>query len=454
MLYFCSLSSSSSSSSEFFGSNSRRDRRMIWTQQEQLQEKEAKMTTKRERLAGELDDTDDESDPSNYSSAKSELGDGDEVENDEEVKEPLETTSQRKRRQISLEQYVQLQNGHNSGGSGGTRANGGDTTRKRVHTRTGDDESVNEGDARSTSLANAIEGSIASMLRTVIARSTTNRPISASLLRPAVKGRMKLNEAIEHLNFELAEVWGLKLQPIDSPKPNGPGKNSGYILVNAMSQAEKDILDQLWIDVDEVHENNHRNSNEEQFFLPKHQRDPLPSDNAELLKTGVTAMILSIIIIEQNHLSRPKLIKCLNKFGLSSNAGNKNSNLDGNILSLLEELERKEYITRAVAQTNDTINGNTNSQRRKKPPDDNTFEFYNLGSRALLEFTPMSFYNFIKEIYGSRFDSSTKDKVLITLQRAFNRTFEEDLGSHPSLTNEPDMPNMAKDERQSPDLPI
>lgn len=346
------------------------------------------------------------------------------------------SSSQRKRGKISLARYMKLQKGESDAETDGEikGENGGDLE--------GDEDGMDVSGVESAR-GNEFDdnGTISNMIRAIIGRSNTNKVVPRSSLRQCARGSIRFEAAFEALNEVLSKVWGLRLQALDKET----SKSKSYMLVSDLTATEKEILDQLWVNVDQVHENNQRQSNEEQFFMAKHERDKLPGENSEVIKTAITSMVLSTIIIEENHLSKTRLVKVLKNFGLSDNPIRRNSNIDGNITTILEDLERRDYIKNVFVNRNPS--NDTTKRGRNREGDE--LVFYSLGSRALLEFTPMVFFNFIKEVYGERFDTIVKDKVLITLQKAFNRSFEDQLNpTNDTSQNEPSQNNSDRD----PDL--
>ena len=75
-----------------------------------------------------------------------------------------------------------------------------------------------------------------------------------------------------------------------------------------------------------------------------------------------------------------------------------------NSQELLKELVNKDYILKNV------IKGRTELE--------NIFD-YSIGQRSLVEFSPQGVFDYIKVIYGNKFDSTIAERALVTIERAY-----------------------------------
>lgn len=263
-----------------------------------------------------------------------------------------------------------------------------------------------EGDNIQNSISN--DEFIESIIKTAISRNMGDKVIRRSHFNEGFKNnKMQFTTVLGTANFILDKYFGMKIESLNDSLNNG--NQVEYNLVNTMSKKEKEILDKLWINDQEVQINNHKEAMEQQYFLPIDKRDKLCTSNDSLVKTAVISMILSIIIIENNYVNKKKLITTLSSFGINPSL-DPNSNFGHTSNTLLSEMERSRYIARAF-----------NNPKTDSKEVSDSHVFYTLGKRAIVEFTPMSFFYFIEDIYGNDFDETIKEKILVTLELAFKR---------------------------------
>lgn len=254
------------------------------------------------------------------------------------------------------------------------------------------------------------------VVRLFLSRELNGRTTRPDVIRKHIKhnlGRKITTEKlIQQANIILTEVYGLKIEEVPTIKREDKkslksrkvtsDKNPSIVTSSLLSKSRA-ILGELW------NKNLAKNVKKidiggNKFFLPKYSITSVPGSHYELVKTGIMLVIISHIILNENHVSESALLKTLHKFGISSNLNVKNSNFNLNSQELLKELVNKDYILKNV------IKGRTELE--------NIFD-YSIGQRSLVEFSPQGVFDYIKVIYGNKFDSTIAERALVTIERAY-----------------------------------
>lgn len=339
-----------------------------------------------------------------------------EVEEDEEQQQPQ---SVRKRQKLSLNQMRRIGNQEDI---------------QPVMQVSVEDE--NEGDDRLYEPLGVFEETVLKAVRNIIMKSSTDKGIRKLNLTSITRGSV-LNDIINSANYSLRHTFGLHLEESSDVK----GK---YYLKSSLTLKEKDILNKLWPNTQSVQQKNGRNIDSEEYFISKFQHDQLPSDNYELVKTGILSIILAVIIIENNHISKYEITKILKNFGVASDLNKINSNTNTNLESLITEFERKEYIKK------ESIGNKTTNGVMANVQDDH-YIYYNIGDKALAEFTPESFYRLIKTVYGEEFNSIISKKAIHTIHATFKIPLEQLNFETGDVNTEPENPSPPSPQQPQPD---
>ncbi|KAK6454972.1 MAGE family-domain-containing protein [Scheffersomyces xylosifermentans] len=248
-----------------------------------------------------------------------------------------------------------------------------------------------------------------------------------------------LDSLITETKKTLENVYGLTLVEVpvvkkrDDKKPGRVQKasttNKGkqpYAIVNCLAPQSRKILGELWLNPSNF-EAQEPDVHSEKYFIPKYKKTDAPLSNYELVKTGIMLYIISLIILSENYLHEVDIIRNLKKMGISENLNEKNSAINMNLQELLSELIRKEYIVKETAK------GAVESEDQHN---------YTLGRRSLVEFPPENVVEYIKEIYGEKFDS---ERTVFSIERAYGvklpvEKANEDTGNDNSESNAPSIP--------------
>ncbi|KAK6463100.1 MAGE family-domain-containing protein [Scheffersomyces coipomensis] len=234
--------------------------------------------------------------------------------------------------------------------------------------------------------------------------------------------RYPLDAVIKETNIVLEDVYGLRLVEVPmirnekksnralSSKTSAKARQP-YAVINCLKLESQQVLGELWQSVEDFKVPNDRDSSSEKFFIPKKEKTNTPASNIELIKVGIMLYIVSFIILAENHLSESDLIKILKKRGLSESLNVKNSNLNLNIVELINDLTKREYLNKDVKK------GATES--------DNIVD-YSLGRRSLIEFTPQCVFEYFKVLYGPKFDDTIAERIFITVHRAYGVELSRD----------------------------
>ena len=233
------------------------------------------------------------------------------------------------------------------------------------------------------------------------------------------------DKVIQEVNRRLKLIYGLSLEELDAPKESTKKRSKQqFAIVSSLTSEDRLFLGELWSNsVDTVY--NDKTVSDTQYFLPSHKQSATPGTNTAMVKLGVMFLVISCIIVSENHISETELFETLKSFGISKNVNIRNSNYGMNLTELINEFVKSDYITKEI------IKGNTESE--------NTFTF-SLGKRSLLELSPQDVYNYIKIIWGKKFDQVEAGKTIITIERVYQvslkNEFEENITSSNNEENE------------------
>lgn len=221
--------------------------------------------------------------------------------------------------------------------------------------------------------------------------------------------RINYDALITRVKLTLKEVYGLTLvvvPPKRGDKKNKSSHSNGkqqLMLTNCLSPEGRIVLQEIWLTDSEAGIPNNRNSGDNQYFLPKYNKTSSLGSNTDMVKTGVTLLIMSLLIISENHMSEYELVNGLKRFGLSDHPNFKNSSFNASLPDLINELVKKEYLDKEVQKDSNNVENVD----------------YKLGRRSLVEFTPLSVFVYIKAVYGDDFDIDTEKKALTTIEKAY-----------------------------------
>mmetsp|Transcript_7795 Transcript_7795/g.9830 ORF Transcript_7795/g.9830 Transcript_7795/m.9830 type:complete len:328 (-) Transcript_7795:289-1272(-) len=250
--------------------------------------------------------------------------------------------------------------------------------------------------------------------------------------------RINYDELMSRVKQTLMEVYGLTLvfmSPKEGDKKNKSGQSSGrqpLVLTNCLSPEGRSVLQEIWLGDSDVAIPNNRNTGDNHYFLPKYNKTSSLGSNIDMVKTGVTLLIMTLLIISENHMSEHELVKGLKRFGLSDDPNTKNSSFNASLPELINELVKREYLEKEVQKDSNNV--------------DNVD--YKLGRRSLVEFTPLSVFAYIKTVYGDSFDIDTEKKALTTIQKAYGISLDvapaaipEEAATQDLTDNDPNLVN-------------
>lgn len=245
-----------------------------------------------------------------------------------------------------------------------------------------------------TELTNRANQIVTDAVRYVLAREASDNSIRRSHLGK-FSGRNKIytiDALIEAVNQQLQRVFGLQL--VETGALTGQ-----YIVNKKLSDAGDRILGELW--QQEVSQS----LEETVHLVAQDKKTQTPLTNPELIKTGVTALVMSLLVVSENNLQESELLNKLQSFGISGNLNDRNQALSMNYKELVAEMVRKQYLGKRVA----SVNARDNT---------NILETYTLGPRAMVEMPPDRMLALIKAIYGDKF-AEVEDRAVKTIARAY-----------------------------------
>lgn len=237
------------------------------------------------------------------------------------------------------------------------------------------------------------------IIRIVLSKDMKNQYFRREHVPAEVKVRsFGFAKLIEKVDLELQQVYGLRLVSVVTKK-----KKVQYMLTSDLDDKKRAILGELW---NNTLENNFNADlmSFTQYFLPQLKPSQLPGNNSELVKSGILFLILSLIIIAENYITEVELFDILQTFGISKNQNVRNSNYGLNLLELVNEFIKRDYLLLQIAK------GSVESENVAS---------YSLGTRATAELQPQDVYNYIKLVWGEKFDENEARKVLETIKRVY-----------------------------------
>lgn len=276
------------------------------------------------------------------------------------------------------------------------------------------------------------------VVRLALAKELNGKKLRTDHIAKAIKhnfGRKVTgNVLIKEAKKILQEVYGLSLEDVSSstdkqktkPESDQPAtkmrKTSGkgpYVMVSTLLVQSRNILGELW-NKDLRISFKKPDLTSKGFFLPLYEKTPAPGSHYDLVKTGIMLLIISMIILNENHIQETILLTKLKKFGISDNLNQKNSNINMNSKDLLNDLTDKEYLLRKK------LKGRTELE---------DIHDYSLGKRSLAEFTPQGVFEYIKIIYGDSYNSTIAEKTLVTIEKAYGVALNEAVDNNNNNNN-------------------
>lgn len=221
--------------------------------------------------------------------------------------------------------------------------------------------------------------------------------------------RVNYDGLMNNVKHTLEDVYGLTLVSVPLKEGDKKGRASQsktrqpLMLTNCLRPQARLVLQELWDKDSTDTVPNNRNTGDSQYFLPKYNKTPSMGANADMVKTGMTLLIMALLVVAENHMSEYELVTSLRQFGISDNVNAKNSNINANLQELLNELVKKDYLDKDVHQHSNNVDTTD----------------YKLGRRSLVEFTPLSVFACLKTVYGDHFDLDTEKKALATIEKAY-----------------------------------
>ncbi|EGW35459.1 uncharacterized protein SPAPADRAFT_58693 [Spathaspora passalidarum NRRL Y-27907] len=251
------------------------------------------------------------------------------------------------------------------------------------------------------------------VIRLVLTRESKGQLIRREHINQIINDRKNrsYDVVLKEVTVALEEAYGLTLVETPIIKKKGDTSKAKkvlkpkqpYAVVNCLTPEARNLLGDIWEKSLGTFTKND-DLGQSKFYVPRYSKSKLPTSNYELVKNGILLVIVSLIILSENHISESELFRNLRKFGISTNLNVKNSSLNMNIQELLNDLIRREYLNKNITK------GRIESE--------NVVE-YTLGRRSLIEFPPQSCFEYIKKIFGENFDTGMAERTLVTIERAY-----------------------------------
>ncbi|KAK6200186.1 MAGE family-domain-containing protein [Scheffersomyces amazonensis] len=305
------------------------------------------------------------------------------------------------------------------------------------------DSQYDEADHEENHNRHGLNEAVGQVIRIVLGRDVRDQFIRREHFAQAVNTntrRFHLDTVIAEADNVLQEVYGLKLVEVPVIKKDKKSSRSlsqkitktkqPYMVVNCLSSESQQILGELWQKSSDFLVPNERDSSQHKFLIPKKEKTSTLLSNFELIRTGIMLYIVSFIILSENHLSEHDLIKLLKKRGIPESLSIKNSNINMNSVEIINDLTKREYLLKDIKK------GATESE--------NIID-YSLGRRSLIEFTPQCVFEYFKVLFGDKFDSTTAERIVVTIHRAYGVELSQDISAVGTEVNTPvnesDRPN-------------
>ncbi|ODV80634.1 MAGE-domain-containing protein [Suhomyces tanzawaensis NRRL Y-17324] len=269
-----------------------------------------------------------------------------------------------------------------------------------------------------------LQDAVGKVIRLVLGREAKGQLIRREHITGVLsRRRISFEVILKETRHQLEEVYGMKL--VETPvlgemskKKTKTKPKAQYVVVNGLAAGSRRVLGEIWTQASEYEVDNGKKFTDSGYFLPKFRHTDTPGTNHELVKLGVVALVVSLVVLAENHLSEAELFRSLAGFGLSDKLESRNSNYHLNLGELMAELAKKDYVNREITEQ---------------------VTAYSLGRRALVEFNPHSVFEFVRGIYGDHFDSTTKQQTIVTIERVYGAAVAEDLARNdlPETETEP-----------------
>lgn len=138
------------------------------------------------------------------------------------------------------------------------------------------------------------------------------------------------------------------------------------------------------------------------FFLPSDLAPDGSLDNLLLISGGLLLLIVCIIVVSEDNIPETSLLRELSKFGVPQNHNLLVPSLNCDILTILRELVKKEYLRKTALENQDHHAKET---------------YYGIGSRTTRTFDMQELKNVLSTILGSH--DKWSSKIDVCLGRCF-----------------------------------
>lgn len=195
---------------------------------------------------------------------------------------------------------------------------------------------------------------------------------------------------------ELESIYGLTL--VETPRLNSKLTKQPLILVSVLEDKSKKILGEIL-----------SQSND----LPRGRPNKLRISENDLKMSGITAAVLSVVILNENNVTEHELFNSLSKFGISASETERIDQIKMTSPELLGSLLKKDYLVKE--NMNDSKSREQSALR----------VYYKLGRRAIMEFTPIAMVKFAHALYGTEFLEHIADQLITVLEKAYDFEISE-----------------------------
>ncbi|GME85693.1 unnamed protein product [Ambrosiozyma monospora] len=153
----------------------------------------------------------------------------------------------------------------------------------------------------------------------------------------------------------------------------------------------------------------------------------LPKPVTNLVSDGFMLLVLSIIVLNNNNLSRSDLATILNKkFHLKFKETERYELFNNdNLSNYLTELVKQEYLSQldiseeVVGNGNKKKRGGSRISKANAQAKDESLLILSLGRRTITEFTKEGFINYLRQIYSHWDENNLQTKAENTLEQLF-----------------------------------
>ncbi|CCH45228.1 Non-structural maintenance of chromosome element 3 [Wickerhamomyces ciferrii] len=232
--------------------------------------------------------------------------------------------------------------------------------------------------------------------------------------------KVNFNSALKQANDLLEDTFGLSISELpvkagknnsdsSKKKDNKPQSSQQYVLTNKIVDPYARFqLESQWLSKanslfqSELMEERHDYRNNKETY-------PTLTTDKNLVSNGLTLMIISIIMVSNNHISEGELLTILNEnFGINTNTPLEILNIP--ILDFFKILDKQEYLIRSSLKS-----------------DNEEIVEYSIGRRSKIEFNKESFVEFARIIYNEGDDESDEflNRVYATIDSTFGSVKDE-----------------------------